>query len=61
MMITDNRQNKQLPNALHLIFKELNVLKHLRKAGIKKGVFFTRPKMLCKSFCWPTVFSRVGW
>lgn len=33
-MITDNNQNKQLSNELTLIFKELTVLKHLRKAGI---------------------------
>ncbi len=40
-MITDNSQNKQLPNELTFIFKELKVLKHLRKAGITKSFGFS--------------------
>ncbi|GEN35810.1 hypothetical protein ADA01nite_32700 [Aneurinibacillus danicus] len=30
-------QNNQLPNELHTVFKELEILKHLRNANIKKS------------------------
>lgn len=40
-MITKNSQNKQLPNEIATTFKELKVLKHLRKAGITKSFGFT--------------------
>lgn len=40
-MITKNSQNKQLPNELASIFKELQILKHLRKAGITKFFGFS--------------------
>ena len=33
-MISNNGQYKQLPNELASTFKELQVLKHLRKHGI---------------------------
>lgn len=40
-MITNNNQNKQLLNELASTFKELSVLKHLRKAGITKSFGFS--------------------
>jgi len=40
-MITNNEQDKQLPNELTSTFKELNVLKNLRKAGITKTFRFS--------------------
>lgn len=40
-MITDNSQNKQVPKELTFIFKELKVLKHLRRAGITKSFGFS--------------------
>jgi hypothetical protein len=40
-MIKDNSPNKQLPNELKSIFKELKMLEHLRKAGITKSSGFT--------------------
>ena len=40
-MITNNGQDKQLPNELTSTFKELKVLKHLRKAGITKSFGFS--------------------
>ncbi|SFP69333.1 DDE superfamily endonuclease, partial [Halolactibacillus halophilus] len=40
-MITNNDLNKQLPNELNVIFKELKVLQHLRNAGITKALGFS--------------------
>lgn len=42
-MIANHDQNKQLPNELKSTFKELNVLKHLRKAGTTKPFGFLVP------------------
>lgn len=36
-MIADNDLNYQLPKSIHSIFKELNILQYLRKAGIMKA------------------------
>ena len=40
-MITDRKQNKQLPSEINLVFKELKILSHLRKAGIVKSEGFS--------------------
>ena len=40
-MIAKNDLNKQLPNEIKSTFKELNVLKHLRNAGITKSFGFS--------------------
>ena len=45
-MIAENDQNKQLPNEIKSTFKELNVLKHLRNAGITKSFGFLVPIFL---------------
>lgn len=39
-MITNNDQDKQLSNEIKSVFKELNVLKHLRDAGTAKSFEF---------------------
>lgn len=40
-MIANNDMNNQLPKALKAVFDELGILKHLRNAGITKGLGFT--------------------
>lgn len=40
-MIGHNKEVTQLPNEMKQAFKELNILKHLRKANIQKGFGFT--------------------
>ena len=58
-MITDYNQNKQLPNELSLTFKELNVLKHLRKAGITKSFGFSCSYLFKLIFC--IIFENNNW
>ncbi|MDD2496552.1 MAG: transposase [Desulfitobacteriaceae bacterium] len=58
-MITDNNQNKQLPNELTLIFKELKVLKYLRKAGITKTFGFSCSYIFQLIFC--LIFENKNW
>ncbi|WRO23493.1 transposase [Metallumcola ferriviriculae] len=58
-MITDNSQNKQLPNELNLIFKELKILKHLRKAGITKAFGFSCAYIFQLIFC--LIFEHKNW
>ncbi|ALX47564.1 hypothetical protein [Lentibacillus amyloliquefaciens] len=45
-MIANNDKNKQLPDEINMTFKELNMLKHLRNAGITKYFGF----FLCLHF-----------
>lgn len=40
-MIANNDMNNQLPKALKAVFDELGIIKHLRNAGITKGLGFT--------------------
>ena len=40
-MIANSDQSNQLPNEIKSTFQELNVLKHLRKAGITKSLGFS--------------------
>lgn len=40
-MIANSNQSKQLPNEIKSTFQELNVLKHLRRAGITKSLGFS--------------------
>ena len=58
-MITNNDQNKQLPNELSSIFKELQVLKHLRKAGITKSFGFSCAYLFQIIFC--LIFENKNW
>jgi hypothetical protein len=58
-MITNNDQNKQLPNELTSTFKELQVLKHLRKAGITKSFGFSCAYLFQIIFC--LIFENKNW
>ncbi|GGB53191.1 hypothetical protein GCM10011409_33460 [Lentibacillus populi] len=56
-MIEQNTQNEQLPNEVKSVFAELNVIKHLYKAGINKTKGFST------SYLFIFVFSqsRISW
>ena len=41
LMINENHSNEQLPNELSAVFSELQLLKHLRQAGIRKSFGFS--------------------
>jgi hypothetical protein len=58
-MIANNDQNKQLPNELTSTFKELQVLKHLRKAGITKSFGFSCAYLFQLIFC--LIFENKNW
>ena len=58
-MISNNGQNKQLPNELTSTFKELQVLKHLRKAGITKTFGFSCGFLFQLIFC--LIFENKNW
>jgi hypothetical protein len=58
-MITNNDQNKQLPNELSSTFKELQVLKHLRTAGITKSFGFSCAYLFQIIFC--LIFENKNW
>lgn len=50
-MIAKNNTNNQLPTEIKLIFKELNMFKHLRNAGIKKFVGYPCSYIFQLIFC----------
>lgn len=58
-MIANNDQTKQLPNELKSTFKELKILKHLRKAGITKSFGFTCAYLFQLIFC--LIFENKNW
>jgi hypothetical protein len=58
-MIAKNDQNKQLPNELEFIFKELKILKYLRKAGITKNFGFSCAYLFQLIFC--LIFEHKNW
>jgi hypothetical protein len=58
-MIANNEQNKQLPNELKSIFKEMQLLKHLRKAGITKSFGFSCGYLFQLIFC--LIFENKNW
>ena len=58
-MIANNDQNKQLPNEIKSTFKELNVLKHLRDAGITKSFGFSCANIFQLFFC--LMFENKNW
>src|SRR5699024_4385488 len=51
--------NNQLPNALKSTFNELDILKHLRNAGITKGLGFTCAYIFKLIFC--LIFEGKNW
>src|SRR5690606_13884215 len=52
-MITQSNQTSQLPDEIKLVFKELKMFRHLRKANITKAIGFT-----C-SYLFQLIFSLV--
>jgi hypothetical protein len=58
-MIANNEQNKQLPNELKSVFKELKLLKHLRNAGISKSFGFSSSYLFQLIFC--LIFENKNW
>jgi len=58
-MIAKNEPIKQLPNELEVTFKELKILKHLRKAGITKNFGFTCAYLFKLIFC--LIFEHKNW
>lgn len=58
-MIANKGHNKQLPNELTSIFKELKILKHLRKAGITKPFGFSCAYLFQLIFC--LIFENKNW
>jgi DDE superfamily endonuclease len=59
MIKEKNRNNKQLPKELAAIFRELNVFKHLRKAGITKSFGFSCAYLFQLIFC--LIFENKNW
>lgn len=58
-MIAKNCLNNQLPNEIKSTFKELNVLKHLRIAGITKSFGFSCAYIFQLIFC--MIFENKNW
>ncbi len=58
-MIANNDQSKQLPYEINSTFKELKVLKHLRKAGITKSFGFNSDYIFQLIFC--LIFENKNW
>lgn len=58
-MIEHNNQNNQLPKELNSIFSELEISKHLRKAGIKKRFGFSPFYLFQLVFC--LIFQHKSW
>src|SRR5699024_9934052 len=58
-MIANNDQNNQMPTELKSGFNELEMLKHLRKAGITKGLGFSCAYLFQLLFC--LIFEQKNW
>lgn len=58
-MIDQNPSNNQLPNELQSVFSELDILKHLRKAGITKAFGFSCSYLFQLVFC--LIFQHKNW
>ncbi|UXC22393.1 IS4 family transposase [Heyndrickxia coagulans] len=58
-MIAKNSLNNQLPNEIKSTFKELNMLKHLRIAGITKSFGFSCAYIFQLTFC--MIFENKNW
>lgn len=58
-MIEHNDQNNQLSNELKSVFSELEMFKHLRKAGITKKFGFTASYLFQLFFC--LIFHHKSW
>jgi hypothetical protein len=58
-MITNKDPKNQLPTELKSAFNELNILKHLRNAGITKGFGFSCAYLFQLIFC--LIFEQKNW
>ena len=58
-MIEQNDQNNQLPKEIDHVFRELEINKHLRNAGIIKGFGFSTSYLFQLVFC--LVFQHKSW
>lgn len=58
-MIEHNGPNNQMSNSLKSIFNELDIFKHLRKAGITKKFGFTTSYLFQLVFC--LIFHHKSW
>jgi len=58
-MIDQKERNNQLPTELKSVFDELEILKHLRKANIKKNLGFTCSYLFQLIFC--LIFQHKNW
>lgn len=58
-MIANNGQKNQLPKEIKAAFDELEILKHLRNAGIKKSFGFTCAYLFQLIFC--LIFEQKNW
>jgi len=58
-MIAKNDSNNQLPTEIKSVFKELNMFKHLRDAGIKKLVGFSCAYIF--QFIFSFIFENKNW
>ena len=58
-MIDQNQSNNQLPNELRSVFSELEIGKHLRKAGITKTFGFSCSYLFQLVFC--LIFQHKNW
>lgn len=58
-MIDQNQPNNQPPNELRSVFSELEIFKHLRKAGITKAFGFSCSYLFQLVFC--LIFQHKNW
>lgn len=58
-MIDQNQTKNQLPNELRSVFNELDIFKHLRKAGIIKAFGFSCSYLFQLVFC--LIFQHKNW
>ena len=58
-MIANNESKNQLPKELKATFDELNILKHLRNAGINKNMGYTCASIFKMIFC--LIFEGKNW
>src|SRR5690625_3854164 len=58
-MIANNDSKKQLPTEIKTAFDELNILKHLRHAGITKNFGYTCGYLFRLIFC--LIFTQKNW
>ena len=56
-MIKKKHSNEQLPNELSAVLSELQLIKHLRKAGIRKKFGFSCTYLFQLVFSWSRIVA----